>query len=194
MRALLLLESALVILLAGAVLLLPRGGAGATSPTDFFPAERFLPDALPGEHVTYGVDGGRSTLEYDVDKVDRGNPLTGPPKISIRRTLLDAQHHLLLDPAPTYTHVPHLHGMFPLLAQDAPGGYDRTWVWTRITRDKIPWHGKTLRCWRVDAIDPALPEDAEAVQVWMHEDVPVFGILKWSRGGHVYEADWTPKP
>jgi hypothetical protein len=80
------------------------------------------------------------------------------------------------------------------MAQDAPGGYDRIWVWTRITRTNIPWHGRTLRCWLVEARDPALPDNADAVQVWMHEAVPVFGILKWSRGDHVYEADWTPKP
>lgn len=193
MRALLLLESALVIALA-AMILWPGGAPAATPIGDYFPAERFLNDALPGEHVSYGVDGGRSTIDYAVEKVDPGDPMTGPPKLSIRRTLLDAQRRPVADPTPTYTHVPHLHGLFPLLAQDAPGAYDRTWIWTRITRDRIPWHGKTLRCWRVDAIDPALPEDADAVQVWMHEDVPVFGILKWSRGGHVYEADWAPKP
>ena len=194
MRALLLIESVVVILLAALIVFWSGGAPAAAPPGDVFPALRFLPDALPGEHVTYGVDGGRSTLEYDVDKVDPGDPRAGPPKISIRRTLRDAQRRPVLDSAPTYTHLPHLHGMFPLLAQDAPGAFDRTWVWTRITRDKIPWHGQTLRCWRVDAIDPALPDDADAVQVWMHEDVPVFGILKWSRGGHVYEADWAPKP
>jgi hypothetical protein len=193
MRALLLLESAVVILLAA--LIFWGGRTHAAAPlADWFPAESFLLDALPGEHVAYSVDGGRSTVEYFVDKVDRGNPASGPPKFSIRRGLLDAQRRPTLDPAPTYTHLPHLHGLFPLLAQDAPGGLDRTWVWTRITRDRIAWHGTSLRCWRVDAIDPALPDNASAVQVWMHEAVPVFGILKWSRGDHVYEADWAPKP
>ena len=193
MRALLLLESIVVIVLA-ALILWPGGAPAASVTPDFFPGEAFLLNAVPGEKVTYGVDGGRSTVEYFIDKVERGGQLAGPPKFSIHRTLYDAQRRPIPDSAPTYTHLPHVHGLFPLMAQDAPGGYDRLWVWTRITRDKIAWHGRTLRCWRVDAIDPALPDNADAVQVWMHEDVPVFGILKWSRGDHVYEADWTPKP
>jgi hypothetical protein len=193
MRALLLLESAVVLLLA-ALILWPRAAPAQGAVGDYFLGDRFLLDALPNERVRYRIDDGRSTLEYAIDKVDRGNPLTGPPRIQIRRALTDAQGRPAPDPTPTYTHLPHVHGLFPLVAQDAPGAYDRTWVWTRIARATIPWRGTTLRCWRIDAIDPALPEDADAVQVWMHEDVPVFGILKWTRGGHVYEADWAPKP
>jgi hypothetical protein len=193
MRALLLLESAVVLLLA-ALILWPRGTPAEGAVEDYFPAERFLVDAFPSERVRYRVDDGRSILEYGIDMADRGNPLTGPPKFLIHRYLYDAQGRAVPDPAATYTHLPHLHGLFPLVAQDAYNEYDRTWIWTRIVRVTIPWRGATLRCWRVDAIDPALPEDADAVQVWMHEDVPVFGILKWTRGGHVYEADWAPKP
>ena len=193
MRALLLLESAVVLLLAG-LILWPRGAPLQGPAGDYFPGERFLLDALPGERIRYRVDDGRAVLEYGIDIADRGNPLTGPPKFRIHRALFHAQGHPVPDPWPSYTHLPHLHGLFPLVAQDAPGALDRTWVWTRITRVTVPWRGTTLRCWRIDAIDPALPDDADVVQVWMHEDVPVYGILKWTRSGHVYEADWAPKP
>src|SRR6202008_3280175 len=99
------------IVLAALILWPGRAPAAPTTP-DFFPADGFLPDPLPGEHVTYGVDGGRSTLEYFVEKVDRGSPLQGPPRFSIRRALLDAQRRPVPDPAPTYTHLPHVHGLF----------------------------------------------------------------------------------
>ena len=43
------------------------------------------------------------------------------------------------------------------------------------------------------AQQPAWP-DRDAVEVWMHEDVPVYGILRWQRAGHKYECtSWRPK-
>lgn len=30
--------------------------------------------------------------------------------------------------------------------------------------------------------------------VWVHEDVPVFGIVRWERNGETYEiSNWRPK-
>jgi hypothetical protein len=188
MRVLILFESLVVLALAGFVLF---GKTAAPPPPDLFPVASFLLDATPGESVRYRVDDG-GTIAYSVGTVDRGGP-SGPPRLQITRAWADALGNALPDDAPSYTHLPYRHSFFPLMAQEAPGAFDRVWVLKRVQRKTYPWKGKTLRCWRVECIDPALPPDRDAVLLWMHEDCPVFGIFRWERGGHTYEADWTPK-
>ena len=192
MRALILLESLVVVLLAAAILFGGSHPAGATAGGDIFPALNFLYDADPGETVRYSIDGGRSTLQFSVGAVDRGS-LKGPPRLQIARLMTDTQGRPVPDEAPEYTHLPHRHGMFPFMAPEAPADYDRVWVLKRIVRESLPWHGKELRCWHVYCIDPGLPPDRDAVELWMHEPVPVFGILRWRRDGHTYDSDWNPK-
>jgi hypothetical protein len=188
MRALILLESLVVLALAGFILF-----ARSAEPArpDLFPVGSFLLDAKPGDAIRYRVDDGRSTLTYRVGTVDLGGA-SGPPRIQIERAMTDSTGAPVPDPAPSYTHLPYRHAFFPLMAQEAPGGFDRVWVLQRVQRKTFQWKGTALRCWRVECIDPALPRERDAVVLWMHEDCPVFGIFRWERAGHTYEADWTP--
>ena len=50
-----------------------------------------------------------------------------------------------------------LHGWLPLMAPQEPDGLDRLWVWARIRQEPLSVLGKERLCWRVDAIDGALP-------------------------------------
>ncbi len=190
MRALILLECLAVIALA--VLILLKGGRGPGSGTpDVFAAHRFLLDASPGEVARYRVDDGKSILEFKVLAAAPGG--VEIPRVSVTRTLWDAAGTQLPDPGPTYLHLFHKHGLFPFLTPEEPGAYDRVWILKRIQRSSISWGGRTIPCWRVECIDPALPPDRDAVVVWMREEVPVYGILRWERAGHSYECvSWNP--
>jgi hypothetical protein len=190
MRVLILLESVVVLALAGAILF-GAPGASPTPPGEVFPAARFLLDAKPGESVQYRVDDGLSSLTYTVGTVDPGSAL-GPPRTQIHRVMTDAAAQPVKDDAPSYTHLHYRHSFLPVMAQDAPGAFDRIWVLKRVQRKTFSWKGRPLRCWRVECIDPALPRDRDAVVLWMHEACPVFGIFRWERGGHTYEAQWSP--
>ena len=190
MRVLILFESLIVLALAG-LILFGKPVAAVEPAGDAFPAARMLLDAVPGESVRYRVDDGRSTLAYTVGTVDRGGP-SSPPRLQISRAMTDIAGRPIHDDAPSYTHLPYRHFLFPLIAQEAPGAFDRVWILKRIQRVTFPWKGQTLRCWRVDCTDPALPKDRDAVVLWMHEACPVFGIFRWERAGHTYEADWNP--
>ena len=190
MRALILLESLVVIALAAAYLF--AGTAVAPEQGDAFPAQFFLFDANPGETIRYYIDNGRRTLQYTVGGVDKGGS-TGPPRLQISRLLTDGEGRAVADEAPEYTHLPHRHGLFPFLSPEAPAAYDRVWILKRIRREDHAWHGMTMRCWHVECIDPGLPAANSAVECWMREDVPVFGIFEWTHNGHTYDSDWRPK-
>jgi hypothetical protein len=189
MRALILLECLVVLALAGLIVTptLPFSkGAGSQEPL-VFPAARFLADAKPGETAAYTIDRGAGTLEFRVEKSDFGGP-QGPPKFTIARVLHDRAGRELIEDEPRYVHLLAEHGLFPFMTPMAPKAFDRVWILRRIKRDEILWLGKKLPCWRIECIDPALDPEQESVVVWMHEDVPVYGILKWERGGQVYEC------
>jgi hypothetical protein len=197
MRALILLEC-LAILALAALILAPGRLPGVPGPntaeeSPVFPASKFLADAVPGESVTYRVDRGESTLEFRVDKADRGGP-QGPPKVTITHEYRDRAGREIPEAEPTYVHLLAEHGLFPFLTPELPRAYDRVWILRKITRDELPWLGRRLPCWRVECIDPALDPNQELVTVWMHEDVPVYGILQFERAGHLYECtSWRPK-
>lgn len=192
MRLLILAESLAVVALAVAILL--HGSAGAVAPPsgDVFAAARFLGDANPGERATYRSTDG-DTIEFRVGTVDRGGP-TGVPWMEVTRELRDAMGAPIPDDAPEYRHVLHKHGLFPFLTPRDPNAVDRLWVIRRIRRAELEWRKTTIRCWRVECIDPALPPDQDAVEVWMHEDVPVYGILRWQRLGKTWDCtSWKPR-
>jgi hypothetical protein len=171
MRALILLECLAVIALA--VLILLKGSRGPESgAADVFQAHRVLLDATPGEVAKYRVDDGKSILEF---KVLAAAPEGRIPRVSVTRMLWDAAGTQLPDPEPTYIHMFHKHGLFPFLTPEEPGAYDRVWILKRIQRSTIAWGGRTIPCWRVECIDPALPPDRDAVVVWLREEVPVTG-------------------
>jgi hypothetical protein len=183
MRALILLESLVVVGLALAILL--RGPAELAEAEGFL-AEKMILDTLrPDERVTYRRDDG-ALLEFRVDgQVHREG--TGPPRIPIRRTFLAAPGAAPDPDAPLYVHRPEVHGLFPFLAADDPTALDRVWIWRRVTRAEIQVGDRRTPCWRVDCIDPALPEGSDAVAVWMDPAVPLYGILRFERQGHAYE-------
>ena len=192
MRALILLESLLVIALALLILLV---GPPTVNPADshlIFPAQNFIGNARPGEHVRYTVDSTGRGIEYSVGDVSLGSP-SSPPSVQIGRQMTDELGRVEPDSAPVYVHLLHRHGLFPFLAQEVPSAYDRVWILKRIRFEEMPWRGKQIRCWHVDCIDPGLPPERSAVELWMHEDVPVFGIVRWQHDGHSYESDWRPK-
>ncbi len=190
MRLLILAESLAVVALAVAILL--HGSTGVAAPaSDMFIAARFLGDADPGERATYRADDG-TTIEFKVGTVDRGGP-TGVPWVNVSRSLKDPYGTPIPDDAPEYRHVLHRHGLFPFLTPGDPNAVDRVWILRRIRRAEVEWHKRKLRIWRVECIDPALPPEQDAVEVWMHEDVPVFGILRWQRQGKTWDCtSWKP--
>lgn len=192
MRALILLECLVVLLLAGLILTRKAPGASAGD-VDTFGASRMLLDAKPGEKVVYRIDEALGTLQYDVVTSDPGGP-QGPPRFSIQRTFKDGEGVVAADIEPNYIHILPKHGLFPFMTPEQPAAWDRVWILKRIRRDTITWQGAPLRCWHIDCIDPGLPPDRDSVEVWMHEDVPVYGILRWQRAGHKYECtSWRPK-
>jgi hypothetical protein len=189
-RALIVLEC-LVVLGLAALILTRKDPSAFTAPDVFAPA-RFVLDALPGEVATYRIDEGKASLEFKVTVVDRGGP-QGPPRMQIERTARGPTGATLADTEPSYTHYLTRYGFLPFLTPEDPGALDRTWILKRIRRVSIPWQGRPLKCWHVECIDPGLPPDRDAVEVWMHEDVPVYGILRWQRAGRVYEvSSWRP--
>ena len=190
MRALILLECFVAIALSVGIVVKGGGPAGAEE-GEFFNAAQLLLDCVPGEEATYRVDDGRVTVTYHVDATEFGG-LQGPPKLSIRRSRTEAGQ--ALPDAVSYSHYPHWHGLFPFLTPEQPQAYDRVWVMRRIQRATLQWQGRPLKCWKIECIDPALPPDRESVLVWVREDVPVFGILRYERNGEVYELmNWRPK-
>jgi hypothetical protein len=192
-RALILLES-LVILVLATLILLKRDGPGGPDGGDVFPASRFLTDANPGETATYRVDESKGTLEFKVLVADHGGP-SGPPKASIERTFRDTQGTVIPELEPTYTHLLTKHGLFPFMNPEQPAAYEGVWILKRIRRDTISWQGRPLSCWHVECIDPSLPGDRDAIELWMHPDVPVYGILRWQRDGHSFDCiSWRPQP
>lgn len=190
MRALILLECLVAIALSVGIIV-KSGEPASAEQGEFFNASKLLLNAVPGEEATYRVDDGRITVTYKIDATEFGG-LQGPPKLSIRRTRTEMG--VVQPDAVSYVHYPHWHGLFPFLTPEEPTAFDRVWVMRRIQRATLQWQGRSIACWKIECIDPALPPDRESVLVWVHEDAPVFGILRWERNGEVYELlNWRPK-
>jgi hypothetical protein len=183
MRALILLESLIVLALAAAILF------HTSSPSSAGQGERFLAssllmDAMPGESVLYAADDGTS-LEFTIGPVNREGKRG--PVFSITRTFRDALRNTPEGGIVSYAHVLAEHGFFPLMSPEAPGDVDRVWILRRIARDDLSIRNRTIRCWRLELFDPALPADSDLVQAWYEEKVPVFGLVQWQRG----KRKWT---
>lgn len=191
MRALILLECFVILALAALILLRHDVVVGGDE-GEIFSAAHFLMDAAPGETVRYRIDEARGTLDFKVLAADRGGP-AGPPKVSIERTYRDGAGTTIPELEPTYTHLLTRHGLFPFMNPEQPAAFEGVWILKRIRRETISWQGRPLSCWHVDCIDPSLPNDRDAVEVWMHPGVPVYGILRWQRDGHAFECtSWRP--
>ena len=190
MRAAILGLSALIVMLSISIVIEISGRASPGGRKGLkFAVGRMLKDARQGEQAVYREAGGRGRyLTYTV--MDEWSAtIKRVPTKQIEVTLRDprqaperAQHAL-------YEHRVTDHFWFPLMAPSAPDAKDRVWILRSITRDEILLGDRIRACWRIDLIDPALPEDAEAVVAWMDETVPVFGLLKWQRRNTVWELD-----
>lgn len=186
MRALILVLSALVVFLALPILWHKGGGARPGMAGELLHFGSLLSDAQAGEEVTYRDQEG-NTLIWRVEKRMPAAVRT-QERLLIRRRLLDRfgrlAHARWGDMA--YEHDCAVHGWFPLMAPEEPQGLDRLWTWARIRRESRPYHGKERSCWRMDFIDPGLEAGSDEVRTWFHEDVPVFGLQEWHRGGRVW--------
>ncbi len=184
----------MILALAGLILLAPPPEQ-APAFGEIFPASALLGDATPGEVATYRIDQGQGTLEFVVGAVDRGGPGKGRPRSRSPAPSKDSRRRgePRRPSRPTSTNSSST-ASSRSSRPSAPKAWDRTWILRRIRRDEIRFLGRPLKCWRVECIDPALEPEQEAVVVWMHEDVPVFGILRFERAGRIYECtSWRPK-
>jgi hypothetical protein len=147
-----------------------------------------LGDALQGESAVYREQTTQALIAWFVDGTPPPAPFS-PPIKSLRRELLDRGGQPLVGPLASivYSHRLTEHGWFPLMAPEAPEELDRLWVVRAIQPDVISIGGKDRACWRVDAIDPALPPEAETVVAWIDDAVPVFGILRYKRAGETWD-------
>ena len=140
-------------------------------------------------------------------------PEFATPFKQIQRRLMDPKGRPYEGPlgVVTYDHTLTEHGLFPLTAPEAPDALDRIWVIRGIRPDTLtlgpqaggdrfdladlpaadalgPQAGGAVHdCWRVDLIDPALPAGQDTVVAWVSTEIPVFGLLKWKRGGETWE-------
>ncbi len=197
MRALILLLSAVVLILAALIVYpaLAGGTGGATASTGrLFDATRLITDARAGESATYRDERGE-TWTFKVEMAVPGGP-ERPPRIRIWSIRRDRSGDPLPGGTEVYEHRPTRHGLYPLMAPADPEGYDRVWIWSRIRWAAVSWQGKPRELWRVDLIDPALPEagGADHVVAWLDESVPVFGLVRWQRRDRTWElVDWSPR-
>ena len=197
MRALILLFSVIVLILA-ALIVYPTfasgPGGGGPSAGQLFDATRLIADAVAGEAATYRDERGE-TWTFKVEMAVPGGT-EQPPRIRVWSVRRDTTGNPLPGGTQVYDHLPSRHGLYPLMAPADPEGYDRVWVWDRIRRASVPWQGEPRELWRVDLIDPALPETggADHVVAWLDESVPVFGLVRWQRRGRTWDLiDWSPR-
>jgi len=158
--------------------------------------ENMIANARASEEVEYREATSFRQMSYRVEQAPHLPPFATPWKF-IRRTLRDARSQTYEDAATGvgYRHDIGAHGWFPLMAPEVPDALDRVWVIRAIHQDKITVMSREWDCWRVDCIDPALPDGEDTVVVWMNEQIPVYGILKWKRAGETWEVTrgaWAP--
>ncbi len=189
MRALILFLAAAVVGLAVMIVLYMDKRPGFVHRTGpLFYVGGLLSDAEAGEAATYQERTSRRLIDFELKQSPRLPPYAEPFKL-IRRVLRDAQGEIYKGPASavSYQHKLTDHGWFPLMAPEVPDALDRLWIIRTIKPDRITVNRAEHECWRVDLIDPALPEGSDTVVAWLSEKVPVYGLLKWKRGGETWE-------
>lgn len=158
--------------------------------------DNMIANARASESVDYREATSFRQMQYRIEQAPTLPESVTPWKF-IRRVLRDARSQTYENAATGvgYRHNIGTHGWFPLMAPQSPEALDRVWVIRAIHQDKITVMSHDWDCWRVDCIDPALPAGEDTVVVWMSEQIPVFGILKWKRAGETWEATrgvWAP--
>jgi len=146
-----------------------------------------LSDGQAGESATYQEGTSRRLIDFKLEQSPHLPPFAVPYKV-IRRVLRDPQGEIYQTPGSSvsYRHRLTDHGWFPLMAPEAPDALDRVWIIRAIKPDHIVIGHDEYDCWRVDLIDPALPDGADTVVAWLSEKIPVFGLLKWKRRGETW--------
>ncbi|MDJ0522630.1 MAG: hypothetical protein QNJ90_11235 [Planctomycetota bacterium] len=189
MRALILLLAAAVVTLAVLIVLYVDERPGFINRTGpLFYVGELLADARGGEAATYQERTSRRLIDFKVEQAPLLAPSAVPYK-QIRRVLRDPQGLVYQSPGSSvsYQHTLTQHGWFPLMAPEVPDALDRVWVIRSVQPDRITVNRDEFDCWRVDLIDPALPEGSDTVVAWLSAKVPVFGLLKWKRLGETWE-------
>ncbi len=188
MRALILILSAAVVGLAASIVWhVDKRPEFVTRTGPLFYVGGLLNDATKGEEAVYREKTSQRLTRFLVVDAPRLLPMAVPYK-RIRREVRDPRAGTdQVGDSVTYDHRLTEHGWFPLTAPDAPDALDRVWVIRGIEPDTLDLGTEQRACWRVDLIDPALPEGSDTVVAWVDEAVPVFGLLKWKRGGKTWE-------
>ncbi len=188
MRALILLLSALVVGLAASIIVYMDRRPGRVHVGEKFEIRRLLIDSQKGEQAVYRDSATGRLMTWRVNDIRALGSQVEPTR-RLYRKLADPMGQALSGPGATavYWHKVSEHGWFPLTAPHMPQELDRVWIVRGISRETIRWHQKELKCWRVDFIDPALPEHQDTVVGWFHRDAPVFGLIQWKR----LDATWV---
>lgn len=189
MRALILLLAAAVVALAVLIVLYVDERPGFLNRKGpLFYVGALLADGEAGEAASYQERTSRRFIDFKIEQAPRLPEFAVPYK-HIRRVLRDAQGEVYqtAGSSVSYKHTLSDHGWFPLMAPEVPDALDRTWIIRSIEPDRITVNRAEHDCWRVDLIDPGLPEGSDTVVAWMSEKVPVFGLLKWKRRGETWE-------
>lgn len=193
MRALILFLSLVVVGLSGSIVWELSQRTGTTGPVgEMLVVSRFLQNAGASESAEYVSQGGRF-LAYRI--VNRLEVPDRPLRFEIEVARQVRRQQAAPGEAPVkYVHDETVHGIFPLMAPEAPERLDRVWIIRSIRREEIVLEGESLMTWRYDLIDPALDPAAEAIVAWYHEDAPVFGLVRFKRRDETYElTNWKPK-
>lgn len=196
MRALILILAMAVMGLAVSILLrVDERPDYAHRVGELFHIGGLIADAKGGESAWYRENSSGRVAEYRVVQ-DPALPPFAVPFKQIQRRLMDAKGKPYEGPlgTVTYDHSVTEHGFLPLTAPDVPDALDRVWIIRAIRPDRLALSkgvgavaAKQQSCWRIDLIDPALPEGQDTVVAWVRTDVPVYGLLKWKRGGETWE-------
>ncbi len=195
MRALILVLAAGVVALAISIVhFVDTRSTAVQRVGEVFHIGALLANAEGGETAWYRERTSGRVAEYRVVQDPKLPPFAVPYK-QIGRRLLDARGRPYEGPSGTtsYAHKLTEHGFLPLTAPEVPDALDRVWIIRSIRPDELTLHktatgsGKTHACWRVDLIDPALPDGQDTVVAWLSAEVPVYGLLKWKRGGETWE-------
>lgn len=189
MRALILILSAAVVGLAVSIVLHVDSRPEFVSRVGpLFYVGGLLADATTGEEAVYREKSSQRLTRFTVVEAPRLPPMAIPYK-TIRREIQDprAGKSRSESDSVTYAHRLTDHGWFPLMAPEVPEALDRVWIVRAIEPDTLLRGTEERPCWRVDLIDPALPAGSDTVVAWLDETIPVFGLLKWKRGGKTWE-------
>ena len=197
MRALILLLAAIVVALAVALVIrVDRRSAFVQRFGPVFHIGALVADADGGETAVYREKTSGRVMEFKVEQAPLLSPFSAP-YLLIRRILKDPRGLVYEGPTSNvaYEHKLTEHGFLPLMAPEVPDALDRVWIIRSIRPERLvlrenPVAGRqdqVYDCWRVDLIDPALPEGSDTVVAWVDARVPVYGLLKWKRNGETWE-------